>query len=426
MEVTKVSSHCKLAVGEIIGGASNVLPSTHHTSTHHTHHTHHISTGDFLGDGRFSSVWLANGGVAIKMYRSDLDHKYYQNEVKILTLLDSQCDYVVKYLSTFAHVRIVNSIPYIHPCISFDAYPSTLWHLIKYCDKKYDSGLPLNFVKSIMKQLFTALAYVHDKGIMHTDIKPANILMSNVPEAVESDLGLLIIVLADFGSSSLSGQAFSSNPGTEIYRAPELVIKCVNYGCPIDIWSAFTMCFDLVTGCYLFDVYSERDITYGEDVDSVGAYPDSSEDVGDIVSEEPGANNTTVCVSDTTMGTNNKSESLELLESLETSSTESSESSESDEHPQLVAYRHLLLFAKVIGYPDREFTENARTYYNRSCRLLNNPDVQPSSIRQLLESNYEIGADDRAEIEQFMLAGLKYNPEKRVTAEQALELPWLL
>ena len=49
-------------------------------------------------------------------------------------------------------------------------------------------------VSSIMKQLFSALAYIHDKGIVHRDIKPANILLE--------DKENLTIKIIDFGLSA--------------------------------------------------------------------------------------------------------------------------------------------------------------------------------------------------------------------------------
>ena len=49
-------------------------------------------------------------------------------------------------------------------------------------------------VAHIMKQLFSALSYIHDKGIVHRDIKPANILLE--------DKENLTIKIIDFGLSA--------------------------------------------------------------------------------------------------------------------------------------------------------------------------------------------------------------------------------
>ena len=49
-------------------------------------------------------------------------------------------------------------------------------------------------VASLMKQIFSALHYIHEKGIVHRDIKPANILLA--------DKENLIIKIIDFGLSA--------------------------------------------------------------------------------------------------------------------------------------------------------------------------------------------------------------------------------
>jgi hypothetical protein len=106
-----------------------------------------------------------------------------------------------------------------------------------------------------------------------------------------------------------------------------------------------------------------------------------------------------------------------------TDSTDDSKSSgdEDDIDEEKIHYRYLLLIAKVIGYPSREFTSKARKYYNRKDKLLYNPNVTPISIVDLLMLNCS-GMDVplATSIEEFLLEGLKYNPDQRITAKQSL------
>ena len=83
----------------------------------------------------------------------------------------------------------------------------------------------------ILKQIFSAVVYLHGKQICHRDIKPENIMLSR-----ENDLKSIKII--DFG---LSAQNFdklmnSDYCGTYIYMAPEQIEKKL-YFISVDIWS---------------------------------------------------------------------------------------------------------------------------------------------------------------------------------------------
>lgn len=359
-----------------------------------------------VGKGRLATVWSANlldktsqtsntlhsGGseettAAIKVFRCEKDNyeniKYYTNEVKILQKIfkNNHPPHIVRYFGTFAHIEMIDDKPWIHPCIAFELLGDSLSKLIKYCILTYKSGLPMNIVKKLMIELLTAIQYIHNLGIIHTDIKPSNILLSDVvSESLADDVH---IKLADFGTSTINGEMFSSAPGTTGYIAPELVIDA-DYSYPIDIWSAFTVCFEMITGNLLFDVYDECKVQYGEDVDG--------EALEGLVDE-----------------TENK---------MEYSQSSGDEENVEDEK---IHYRYLLLIAKVIGYPSKDFTARARKYYNRKDKLMYNPDVEPISIKDLLLTNCSQMEENLAtNIEEFLLQGLKYNPDERITAQNAL------
>jgi hypothetical protein len=57
---------------------------------------------------------------------------------------------------------------------------------------------------------------------------------------------------------------------------------------------------------------------------------------------------------------------------------------------------------------------------------MKNPDMVPISIQTLMMENYEMDQEDCAAIDQFLMEGLRYLPEDRVTADLAIKLPWLL
>lgn len=79
-------------------------------------------------------------------------------------------------------------------------------------------GLPTNMVRNFMKQILEGVAYCHTYRILHRDLKPHNLLISQDGSQVK---------LADFGLARLSGLPsgpYTSEVVTLWYRAPELLL----------------------------------------------------------------------------------------------------------------------------------------------------------------------------------------------------------
>ncbi|XP_031565522.1 serine/threonine-protein kinase 33-like [Actinia tenebrosa] len=100
---------------------------------------------------------------------------------------------------------------------------------------------------TVIKQLASAVAYLHDFDIVHRDLKLENILLSH-PVGNE----LLNIKITDFGLSIVKGGVGSDSMmqsvcGTPIYMAPE-VIDDLGYSQQCDIWSIGVIMFTLFTG----------------------------------------------------------------------------------------------------------------------------------------------------------------------------------
>uniref|UniRef100_A0A8C6S404 non-specific serine/threonine protein kinase n=1 Tax=Neogobius melanostomus TaxID=47308 RepID=A0A8C6S404_9GOBI len=136
-----------------------------------------------LGWGHFSTVWLCwdiqvKNFVAMKVVKSAQHYtETALDEIKLLRCVresdpdDPNKDMVVQLIDDFK----ISGVNGIHVCMVFEVLGH---HLLKWIIKSNYQGLPLPCVKSIIRQVLQGLDYLHTKcKIIHTDIKPENILM---------------------------------------------------------------------------------------------------------------------------------------------------------------------------------------------------------------------------------------------------------
>lgn len=98
-------------------------------------------------------------------------------------------------------------------------------------------------------QIFRALKYIHSAGVMHRDLNPSNILVSQKCKIKISDFGL--------ARSALEGEMVRKHPLTEYvstrwYRSPEIILGCTRYTLSIDIWAAGCIMCEMQGGTAVF------------------------------------------------------------------------------------------------------------------------------------------------------------------------------
>ncbi len=189
--------------------------------------------GDCLGKGAFGSVYRAlNWGtgetVAVKQIKlADLP----KSELRVIML-------EIDLLKNLDHPNIVKYNGFVKT-------PETLNIILEYCENgslhsisKNFGRFPENLVALYMSQTLQGLVYLHEQGVIHRDIKGANILTTKQG----------LVKLADFGvASRTTGLHEASVVGTPYWMAPE-VIELTGATTASDIWSLGCTVIELLDG----------------------------------------------------------------------------------------------------------------------------------------------------------------------------------
>jgi len=87
--------------------------------------------------------------------------------------------------------------------------------------------------KFITYQLLRALKYLHSAGVIHRDVKPANVLVSRLCEAKLADFGWARSATAALGVED----PMTEYAATRWYRSPEMILGASRYTSAVDLWS---------------------------------------------------------------------------------------------------------------------------------------------------------------------------------------------
>lgn len=198
----------------------------------------------YTGQGVFSNVVRArdsargNLDVAVKIIRNnEIMHRTGLKELDILRKLnDADPEDRFHCLRLFRHFFHKN-----HLCMVFEPLAMNLREVLKKYGK--DVGLHVKAVRSYTQQLFLALKLLKRANILHADIKPDNILVSE---------SKLVLKLCDFGSASHAHEnEITPYLVSRFYRAPEIILG-IPYDFGIDMWSVGCTIYELYTGKIMF------------------------------------------------------------------------------------------------------------------------------------------------------------------------------
>lgn len=185
-----------------------------------------------LGKGAFGEVWLA-----------EKRSQFFAKKVAIKLPHDDQINFdAISQEATLWEQA--SGHPNVLPIIDADIYDDQIVIVSEYAEGgslddrlKFEGGLSVEQALEITVGILNGLEYLHDKRIIHRDIKPQNVLLQgNIPR------------LADFGISRAMQSTIVSAAiaGTDAYMSPESFDGKRN--ARTDIWSVGVVLYQLLNG----------------------------------------------------------------------------------------------------------------------------------------------------------------------------------
>ncbi|KAM9392668.1 serine/threonine-protein kinase ULK1a isoform 2-T3 [Pholidichthys leucotaenia] len=201
-----------------------------------------FSRKDVLGHGSFAIVFKGrhkerhNLKVAVKCIKK-------KNFAKTQALLVKE----IKILKELKHENIVGLLDYqeIGGCVYLVMEYCNGGDLADYLHTK--GSLSEDTIRVIVQHIAQAMKMLHSKGILHRDLKPHNILISQRKH--KSGSVRTIFKIADFGfARHLQENTMAATMcGSPMYMAPE-VIMSRNYDAKADLWSIGAIVYQCLTG----------------------------------------------------------------------------------------------------------------------------------------------------------------------------------
>lgn len=188
-----------------------------------------------IGKGSFSKVYkgtnvLTKMSVAIKKI----------NKSKLDDNLHDRLNTEIKFMKQYSHKNIINLYDVLH-----SKNNNYIFIIMEYCsDNDLHNFMKNNkmgeeSIKYYMKQLKDGLQYLMQNQILHRDIKPKNILLTN---------NCTILKIADFGFAKKIVNKISlidTLCGSPLYMAPE-IINDKKYTIQSDLWSVGIILYEMI------------------------------------------------------------------------------------------------------------------------------------------------------------------------------------
>ena len=228
----------------------------------------------FLGKGTFGEVYLTKKQnsdflfATKRMSKELVDDpkytKYFNNEITILRKL---------YHKNIIRLEALKKTTHHYYVIMEYCNGGTLTECLEKYKNIYHKPFTEEIVQYIMRQIVSAINYIHSLRIIHRDLKLDNILVKFENESDKTKLNLLKaeIKIIDFGFAAYKDQKglLQTAIGSPMNMDP-LILKKFNpdgttnkelgYDEKADIWSLGTLCYQMLIGSCAFDAYNMKEL----------------------------------------------------------------------------------------------------------------------------------------------------------------------
>ncbi len=217
-----------------------------------------------IGEGGFGIVWRAQQSLPVER----------QVALKLIKLgMDSSSEVIRRFeleyhvLARMAHPHITAILDAGH---TDDERPYFIMELVKgspitrYCAER---EMPLGQRISLFKAVCMGVQHAHQKGIIHCDLKPSNILITEVdgqPVPKIIDFGIAKAIIAQQAARISSTKSVERTMGTLPYMSPEQFANLEEMDTRSDIYSLGAVLYELLAGQPPFDTESLRSLSREE------------------------------------------------------------------------------------------------------------------------------------------------------------------
>ena len=235
-----------------------------------------------LGSGSYGSVYLAKNNVTDNVVAIKVIEKVQENMID-----DMEIQNEINILKTLSHPNIVKIYEF------YDS-PINYYIVTEYCKK----GELFSFIKNeynerqlsvLFYQVFSGLVYLHEKKILHRDLKLENIMVSEIEKDIVTGDEYFWIKIIDFGTAKIfeKNRAEKAVIGSSYYIAPEVLNQRYNEKC--DTWSIGVILYMTLVGAAPFDGKTDEEIIkrirIGKYSKNESRYLEHSDEVKDLVSK---------------------------------------------------------------------------------------------------------------------------------------------
>jgi eukaryotic-like serine/threonine-protein kinase len=198
-----------------------------------------------IGQGGIGAVYRARDNklgrdVALKLLRVDV----------VAPAQRPRFEREAKALATLSHPNVVT----ILDCGVSDDVPYLVMELLEgqsLSEALGSQSFPAARAQRVMRELTAALAYVHERGLVHRDLKPGNVFLQRQPGGGER-VKLLDFGLAKFLESETDAEAHTLTRTGEVFGTPAYMPPEQWSGDRVDaradVYSAAVVCFEMIAG----------------------------------------------------------------------------------------------------------------------------------------------------------------------------------